>query len=285
MRKPKALVNQIRAMDSLAAENPQDPRVLKARTKWYDVRNETVDESEIFIYEEIGYWGITSDDFVRDLNNLKAKTIKLRINSPGGSVWDAIAIHSALVAHPAMVTVQVDALAASAASLIAMAGDDIVMMRGAQMMIHDASGIGMGNEAELIEYAKWLGEQSDNIANIYAARSPGLTSEEWRDKMRAETWLFAEEAVELGLADSIYVKPKPADEDSEEEDMPSEEEESEDSDEEKKDSEEEEPMPEDRLRAQHRLTNRGWKHAGRNKAPAPAVDPYVTNFLNMLGGK
>lgn len=269
MRKPKALLNHIRAMDSLAAENAQDPRIIKARAKWYEVRNETIDDAEIFIYEEIGFWGITSDDFVRDLNNLKAKTIKLRINSPGGSVWDAIAIHSALVAHSATVTVQVDALAASAASLIAMAGDTVVMMPGAQMMIHDAAGVGMGNEAELREYAAWLGEQSDNIAGIYAARSPGLSAEEWRAKMQAETWLFAEEAVELGLADEVYTKPKQT-ESGEDDPMPDEEpeEETEDSDEEKKDSGEE-PMPEDRLRALHRLTNRGWKHAGRTKAPAP----------------
>lgn len=281
MRKPKALQNCRKFMDSLAADNAQDPRVLKARTKWYDVRNETADETEIFIYEEIGFWGITSDDFVRDLNNLKAKTIKLRINSPGGSVWDAIAIHSALVAHSATVTVQVDALAASAASLIAMAGDNIVMMRGAQMMIHDASGIGMGNEAELTEYAKWLGEQSNNIADIYAARSPGLTAEEWRGKMRDETWLFADEAVELGLADSVYVKPKQADDPEETEEEP-EEESAEETEEEKKpdEEEEEEAKPEDRLRASHRLTNRGWKHAGRNRAPAPVNQR--TGFADLL---
>lgn len=274
MRRPKALMNCIREMDALNASNPNDPRVVKARTKWYDIRNEADAESEIFIYEEIGYWGITSDDFIRDLNALNTKSIKVRINSPGGSVWDAIAIHSALVAHSATVNVQIDSLAASAASVIAMAGDKITMMRGSQMMIHDAIGIGMGNEAELIEYAKWLGEQSNNIADMYAARAGG-TAEDWRAMMLAETWLFAAEAVEAGLADEIYTKPKQAEPepDEEQEDAPEEETEEEA-------PEEEEPTPEDRLAARHRLTNRGYKYCGRNKAPEPVINSGFTDLLN-----
>ncbi len=262
MRRPKALMNCIREMDALAASNPDDPRVIKARTKWYDIRNAADAESEIFIYEEIGYWGITSDQFIQELNALNAKTIRLRINSPGGSVWDAIAIHSALVAHSATVNVQIDSLAASAASVIAMAGDKITMMRGSQMMIHDAIGIGMGNQAELIEYANWLGDQSNNIADMYAARAGG-TAEDWRAMMLAETWLFAAEAVEAGLADEIYTKPKQAEPEPEEE--PDEDEPEEETEEEP----EEEPTPEDRIAARHRLTNRGYKYCGRGKAPAP----------------
>lgn len=268
MRRPKALQNYRKYLDVLAASDAKAAQALYAKPeKWFAITNEAGDEAEIFIYEEIGYWGITSDDFVRDLNNLKAKTIKLRLNSPGGSVWDAIAIHSALVAHPATVNVQIDALAASAASVIAMAGDTITMMRGSQMMIHDAMGIGIGNEAELKEYAEWLGDQSNNIATMYAARATGLTAEEWRAKMLAETWLFADEAVEIGLADEVYTKPKQADPGEEPEEDP-EEEPAEDEEEEKED-EEKPPMPEDRIKARHSLANRGWKHAGRNKAPAP----------------
>lgn len=267
MRRPKALENYRREMTALAAALPD---VVKAK-KWFDIRNEAnTDETEIFIYEEIGYWGITSDNFVQELNKINAKTINVRINSPGGSVWDAIAIYNALVQHSADVNVRVDALAASAASVIAMAGDTITMMRGSQMMIHDAIGVGIGNEAELKEYAAWLGEQSNNIASIYSARAGGDT-EEWRAKMLAETWVFADEAVEIGLADEIYSpeKNKPPMEPDEEPDEDPEEAEEETQEEEK------EPTPEDRLAARHRLTNRGFKYAGRKRAPEPIQNSFA----------
>lgn len=268
MRRPKALVNIKSEMEKLF--NCAECR--SVQRDWYAIRNEADEAAEIFIYEEIGYWGITSDDFVKDLNNLKAKTIKLRINSPGGSVWDAIAIHSALMAHSANVEVQIDSLAASAASVIAMAGDTITMMPGSQMMIHDAIGVGIGNEAELKEYASWLGEQSNNIATMYARRAPGMSAEEWRGKMLAETWLFAEEAVEIGLADGVYVKPKSAPPEPEKdptedpEEPPAEEDET-----------PEEPTPEDRISARHNLKNRGYKYPGRRAAPEPQ-----NGFVDLL---
>jgi ATP-dependent protease ClpP protease subunit len=250
---------------------------------WYAIRNEADSSAEIFIYEEIGYWGITSDDFVRDLSALKAKTINLRINSPGGSVWDAIAIYNALVQHTATINVTIDALAASAASVIAMAGDKITMMRGSQMMIHDASGIGIGNEAELKEYASWLGRQSDNIASIYEARSSALTAEEWRGKMLAETWMFADEAVECGLADEVFTPQKPM---PEEEDPAEEEEDTEDEGEE---DTPDEATPEDRIRARHRLSNRGYKYPGRKQAPEPTngidIDALCAAMGRVLEGK
>ncbi len=271
MRRPKALMNYKNHMEQLA--NGPLSSVLEKK-EWFTLRNTADAMAEIFIYEEIGYWGITSDDFVKALNDISAKTIKLRINSPGGSVWDAIAIHSALMAHSADIDVQIDSLAASAASVIAMAGDTITMMPGSQMMIHDALGVGIGNEAELKEYAAWLGEQSNNISTMYARRAPGLTAEEWRDKMLAETWLFAEEAVEMGLADGVYVKPKSAPEPEPEEDPEEPEEESSEEEE-----PEEEPTPEDRITARHSLKNRGYKYPGRKAAPTPEPS---NGFIDLL---
>src|SRR5258706_438401 len=95
------------------------------------------DESiaEIFIYDEIGgSFGVAADEFVQDLQKIKADNITVRINSPGGAVFDAIAIYNALIQHPANVTTRVDALAASAASIVAMAGDTVEMMVGAESM-------------------------------------------------------------------------------------------------------------------------------------------------------
>jgi ATP-dependent protease ClpP protease subunit len=280
MRRPRALQNYRTMLETISNTSPEAADALKnIKHDWYAIRNEADAEAEIFIYEEIGFWGITSDDFVKDLNNLKAKTINVRINSPGGSVWDAIAIYNALVSHSATVNVQVDALAASAASVIAMAGDKITMMRGSQMMIHDAIGVGMGNEAELKEYATWLGEQSNNIASIYAERAPSLDAEEWRAKMLAETWLFADEAVEMGLADGVYVKSKdtPPDPEKEPDEDPEEPEEESESEEETPDEDEEDPKPEDRMQAKHSLRNRGYKYTGRKEAPAP-----VTGFADLF---
>lgn len=247
---------------------------------WYHMRNvANEDESvgaEIFIYDEIGgTLGIDASEFVADLQAIKDKKITVRINSPGGDVFDALAIYNALVQHPADITTRVDALAASAASIIAMSGDTLEMMVGSQLMIHDAMTATIGNPAELREMAKFLDAQSDNIASVYAER--GGTGQDWRALMRAETWMFADEAVGFGLADSVYTrKVRQAVEEEEVEidpdSMPEEEESSEDEEDEEAATEEEiDALIENLMSAQHRLTNRGWKHAGRKAAPAPTA--------------
>lgn len=188
-----------------AASAPARPGTRPAaRTRgpnWFEIRNAvTGGTAEVFIYDEIGYWGVTAQDFARQLAALDVTDIQVRLNSPGGDAFDGIAIYNALRTHSASVTVVVDALAASAASIIAMAGDEIVMNVGSQMMIHDASGLCMGNASDMAEMVALLDRMSDNLAGIYAARVGG-DAETWRDAMRAETWYTAEEAVAAGLAD------------------------------------------------------------------------------------
>ncbi|MGB7363140.1 MAG: head maturation protease, ClpP-related [Rhodococcus sp. (in: high G+C Gram-positive bacteria)] len=177
----------------------------KARD-WYQIRNAAGDGSaEILIYDEIGdsWWGgVSAKDFVRDIIAIDADTITIRINSPGGDVFDGIAIMNAIKAHPATVTVYVDGLAASAASFIAMAGNDIIIRRNAEMMIHDPSGFCYGNAADMTDLAAQLDRIGTNIATMYADRAGG-TVESWRDLMLAETWYSAEEAVTAGLADRV----------------------------------------------------------------------------------
>ncbi|MCZ4602925.1 phage portal protein [Streptomyces sp. Lzd4kr] len=173
---------------------------------WYRIAN-TVDEggtpvAAVSIYGDIGSWGITAAAFVDELKMIDAPEIRLSVNSPGGEVFDGLAIHNALRSHRAKVTVQVDSLAASIASVIAMAGDRIEMAPHSQMMIHDAQGVSCGNPEELREYADFLDRQSDNIAAVYAERAGG-TKAQWRKRMQAETWYFADEAVEAGLADAV----------------------------------------------------------------------------------
>lgn len=161
------------------------------------------DEATVWVYDVIGDWGVSAAELVPAIEQITAPNITVRVNSPGGDYFAGVAIANALVRHPANVAVHVDALAASAASVIAMAGDEIVMHPGAQMMIHDALTMTVGNAAEHTKTAALLDAASDDIAAVYAARSGLTDAAGFREQMRAETWLTAEAAVEAGLATRV----------------------------------------------------------------------------------
>lgn len=173
-------------------------------TDWFNFRAEAdTREAKVYIYDVIGGWfGVEASDFVRELAGLDVDSIELHLNSPGGSVFDGMAIYNALRQHKAKVTTVVDGLAASMASVIALAGDEITMAEGSFMMIHDASGGCLGNASDMAEMAGILDKLSGSMADLYA-RKGGGTSEDWRTVMRAETWYTAAEAVAAGLADSV----------------------------------------------------------------------------------
>ena len=161
------------------------------------------DESSatVRIYDEIGFWGTTAASFAEQLDELDVDRIDLRIKSPGGSVFDGVAIYNVLRDHRAHVDVTVDAIAASAASFIAQAGDTITMGRQAMMMIHNASGVTVGDSGAHREMADLLDKINLAIAAIYADRS-GVPQAEWLDAMAATTWYSAAEAVDAKLADT-----------------------------------------------------------------------------------
>lgn len=189
--------------------NFQRPKNVAPRT-WYKITNLATDSAEVAIYDEIGIWGVTASDFMAELSGASVKNLTLRINSPGGDVFDGLAILNSIRSHPANVHVIVDGLAASAASFIAMAGDKVEMAPNSMMMIHEASGLCMGNSEDMRDLADLLDKTSANIANIYAGRS-GRSSEEHRKAMQAETWYSDQEAVDAGLADAVIgseAKPK-----------------------------------------------------------------------------
>lgn len=160
-----------------------------------------VDGSEIFLYDEIGFWGVTAADFVRDLRSMDPGPISLRINSPGGSVFDGVAIMQALEER-GDVTVHVDGLAASMASGIAMAGDEIIIGKSAFMMIHDPWSFVIGDAQDMRAEAELLDQIGDTLAANYAGRAD-RTVADVRDLMRAETWMNGEEAVDMGFADTL----------------------------------------------------------------------------------
>jgi ATP-dependent protease ClpP protease subunit len=183
------------------------------RGDWYRISNADADRAEVFIYDIIDSWGgVNANDFVQNLRAITAKSIDLHINSPGGLVFDAVAIYSALKNHSATVDVSIDGIAASAASFIAMAGDSIAIEKPAKMMIHDAGGLVFGNAADMRQMADLLDELSDTIAEIYADRAGGSV-DSWRTAMKAETWYSASDAVKAGLADRVANDSKAAPED------------------------------------------------------------------------
>lgn len=162
--------------------------------------------AEIRLYDPIDswgeWWGVSAKEFASTLDGLDVDEIRLLINSPGGEVFEGIAIANTIRSHPAKVTAIVEGIAASAASFIAVAADELVMARNSEMMIHDAWGLVVGNSEDMTKMAGLLDHLSDNIADMYAAKAGG-TVPEWRAAMRAETWYSAAEAVEAGLADRV----------------------------------------------------------------------------------
>jgi ATP-dependent protease ClpP protease subunit len=175
---------------------PSEPK------SWYRVENAAGTVADLYIMDEIGAWGVTASDLVRELAGISARSLTLHLSSPGGDVFDAVAIYNALRNHPAEITVNVIGLAASAASFIAQAGDVVTIERNAQMMVHDASGGCFGQAGDMRSLADLLDKVSANIADIYAQRS-GRSAGAWREAMLAETWYSAAEAVAVGLADSV----------------------------------------------------------------------------------
>lgn len=183
------------------------------RNDWYRITNATATlPAQVNIYDEIGFFGVTAQDFVKDLADVSGD-LDIHLNCPGGDVFDAVAIYNALKQHEdGIVKVYVDGLAASAASFIAQAADpgNLIIARNASMMIHDAFGMGIGNAKDMRQLADLLDQQSDNIASIYAERS-GKPVAQWREAMRAESWYVGQQAVDAGLADFVQGGPEVSD--------------------------------------------------------------------------
>lgn len=207
-------------------------------------------EATLYLYGPIdswgGYWGISAAEVATALTELPAGTTDLtvRINSPGGEVFEAVAIMNLLRDHQARITARVDGIAASAGSFLAVSADELIMGGNTELMIHDAWGLAIGNAEDMHAYGDLLDSTSDNIASVYNAKAGGGTPK-WRDYMKAESWFTAEEAVELGLADSVNTGTAEEPEDAE-------------------------AAPAARMRFD---TETLFQYAGRAKAPAPAPLP------------
>jgi|GEM_PF-1988540 len=171
------------------------------------VANELGDgEAEMFLFGTIGD-DLNCEEFVRELRDLavSAKTIYVRINSGGGSVFDGLAIYGALKKCPAMVIGKIDGLCASMATICALGMDKVYMSRNAQFMTHKASGYAMGSSDEIKTYAAMIDNLENVMADVYANKT-GLTTEEVKGKfLRSDdSWFTAQQALDAKLIDGIY---------------------------------------------------------------------------------
>lgn len=171
---------------------------------WYSITAKAGETPEITIYEEIGIWGISADQFRREFKALGLKAgdpVDLRLNTPGGEVFSGNAIYNTISDSGADVTVYVDGVAASMGSLIAMTGR-VVMASNAQMMIHNPAAFAAGGSKDMSRMARLLDSLKVGMVRAYVNKS-GLSEEEVSSMMEDETWMTAEDAVAFGFADSI----------------------------------------------------------------------------------
>jgi len=174
--------------------------------KWFEIINKA-DKAEIWIYEQIGedFWtggGVTAKNFQKELAGIKASQIDLHINSPGGEVFDGITIYNLIKQHPANVTAHIDGLAASIASVIALAGDTVIMAENALFMIHNPWGFAMGDASEMRKTADLLDKIGGSLVTAYSSKS-GKSDDEISVLMDSETWMTAQEAKDAGFIDEI----------------------------------------------------------------------------------
>ncbi|MBS5456679.1 MAG: Clp protease ClpP [Bilophila sp.] len=180
-----------------------------ARNRVADIPKAQVEasgETTLYLYDVIvsdDYWGgISAEKFVKELNALDVPTIHLRINSPGGEVFAARAIEAAIRNHPARIVAHVDGYAASAASFVAVACDEVEIAPGGFFMIHKAWTFTAGNADDLLHTAEMLEKLDASLVDTYAKKS-GCTPEDIAGWMKAETWFSARESVERGFADRV----------------------------------------------------------------------------------
>ena len=171
--------------------------------KWFDIQNKANSETaDIYIYSEVGGFDVNAKSFINELKALKDKNIDVHINSLGGSVFDGLAIYNALKTHSKKVTTKVEGIAASIASVIAMAGDQIEMAENSLFMIHNPFAMSGGDANELRKTADILDKIRNEIAGIYASKS-NHNAEHYIDLMDVETWFNSDETLELGLVNGI----------------------------------------------------------------------------------
>jgi len=166
---------------------------------WYEIKNLSPETTDVFMYDEIGGWGMSAGDFIKDIRATKGH-LTMHVNSPGGSIFEGLAIYNALVERD--VTMIVEGVAASMASAIVMAGKKVIMHDNATMMIHKPWTQLCGTADDLKKAAGILDAMEAKLVDIYVTGT-GLPATQVKDMMSAETWLDAKQALKLGFCDEI----------------------------------------------------------------------------------
>jgi len=174
--------------------------------KFWQIKNKSETSADLYLYDEIGdgwYESTSAKDFKKELDEIgEVKALNIYINSPGGSVFDGMAIYNQLKRHKAQKTVYVDGIAASIASVIALVGDKLIIPKNAYFMIHQPWSIAIGTAEDFRKTAEALDKIGEGILNVYDEHS-ALTRDEIKQLMDAETWMTGEEALEYGFADEV----------------------------------------------------------------------------------
>ena len=170
--------------------------------KWYNIQNKAGETADIYIFDEIGTYGVTAQDFISDIKDLKDTPINLRINSIGGDVFDGMAMYNVIKRREAKTTVYIEGIAASIATIIALGADEVIMAENSLFMIHNAWGGAMGEAKDMRKTAATLEKISGELTDIYMKKT-GLSYEVLAEMMDEETWLNAQEAYDFGFVDTI----------------------------------------------------------------------------------
>ena len=170
--------------------------------QWYNIQNKASETADIYIFDEIGMYGVTAQDFIGEIKELKNTPINLRINSLGGDVFNGMAIYNVIKKREAKTTVYIEGIAASIATIIALGADEVVMSENSLFMIHNAWGGTMGDAKDMRKSAETLEKISTELTEIYMKKT-GLSYDVVSNMMDEETWLNSEEAYELGFVDTI----------------------------------------------------------------------------------
>ena len=169
---------------------------------WYNFKQTDTDPAVLSIFDDIGAFGVSAKSFLNDLASAQGDSVRAEINRPGGDVFAGLAIYNGLRNSGKKVNVRVLGLAASAASLVAMAGDTIEMPENSFMMVHNPWGFAMGGADDMRDTADMLDKLGASLASTYAKRT-GKSAEEITALLDAETWMSAAEAVDAGFATAV----------------------------------------------------------------------------------
>ena len=170
--------------------------------KWYNIQNKAGETADIYIFDEIGTYGVTAQDFISEIKGLKDMPINLRINSLGGDVFDGMAMYNVIKRREAKTTVYIEGIAASIATIIALGADEVIMAENSLFMIHNAWGGASGEAKDMRKTAETLEKITSELTDIYVKKT-GLSYDTLAEMMDEESWLNADEAFALGFIDTI----------------------------------------------------------------------------------